>query len=122
MWLTKKLLYWVHSQAIQNQGMKKDRETQEDPASAASFVINGKPKVWIHCCNLGSSNQIKGEEQASLEFLKTVPFRLEGGPESRGLVGPQLLGPHAQSPNSVSLGRGQDKRLSPGVRWGPNFL
>ena len=122
MWLTKKLLYWVHSQAIQNQGVKKDRETQEDPASAASFVTNGKQKVWIHCCNLGSSNQIKGEEQASLEFLKTVPLRLEGGPESRGLVGPQLLGPHAQSPNSISLGRGQDKRLSPGVRWGPNFL
>ena len=115
------MLYWVHSYAIQNQGMK-DRETQEDPASAANFVTNRKPKFWSLCCILGSSNQVKGEEPASLEFLKTAPLSGEGGPESIGLIGPQLFGPHAQRSEFSQSGAGPNKQLGPGVGWGHNFL
>lgn len=122
MWLTKKLLCWVHSQAVQNQGMKKDRETQEDPASTANIVTKGKPKVWILCCILGSSNQIKGEEPASLEFLKTVPLRFEGGPKSPGLVGPQLLGPHAQTPEFSQSGEGPGQIAGPRCGVGTQLL
>lgn len=112
----------AHSQAVQNQGMKNDREAQEDPASTANIVTNGKPKVWILCCILGSSNQIKGEEPASLESLKTVPLRLEGGPKSPGLVGPQLLGPHAQTPEFSQSGEGPGQIAGPRCGVGTQLL
>lgn len=50
-WLAEKLLCWVHSQAIQNQGMRTDREERTErhsrtqPTLLTNFVAVMGPKV-----------------------------------------------------------------------------
>ena len=104
MWLTKKLLYWVHSYAIQNQGMKKDRETQEDPASAANFVGNQRFGVFV--VSWDPPIRSRGRSQQAWSSLKQRPSAVRVDQNLLGLLDHSSLGPTPKDPNSVSLGQG----------------
>lgn len=72
-------------------------------------------------CILGSSNQVKGEGPANLEFIIRVCI-LDLGDQNylEGLWNHRFLGPIPRDLNSASLGRDPDEQLGPDMGFGCN--